>query len=167
VLYISTHEYPFYPGTGGVEETGSGAARGTKVNIPLPAGCGDDEYLAVFEQIIGPVVRRFQPQLVMVSAGYDLHWADGLALMEVTTTGFARMTKIIRGLAEELCHGHLVICLEGGYHLQALACSVKATLDTLIGDTDIDDPLGQSPRRSEAPSIDSLLKAIKEIHALG
>ena len=167
VLYISIHEYPFYPGTGGVEETGGGVARGTKVNIPLPAGCGDDEYLAVFEQIIGPVVRRFQPQLVMVSAGYDLHWADGLALMEVTTTGIARMANIIRGLAEELCQGHLVICLEGGYHLQALAGSVKATFDALIGDTDIDDPLGQSPRRSEAPSIDALLKAIKEIHALG
>ncbi len=166
VLYVSTHEYPFYPGTGDIEETGRGAARGTKVNIPLPADCGDDEYLHVFEEIISPVVERFKPQLIMVSAGYDPHWADGLALMQVTTTGFAQMVKIIRGLAEELCHGHIVICLEGGYHLQALAHSVKATFDTLIGNAAIDDPLGQSPRWSEAPSIDPLLKRIKEIHAL-
>jgi acetoin utilization deacetylase AcuC-like enzyme len=166
VLYISTHEYPFYPGTGNIEETGGGAAKGTKVNIPLPAGCGDDEYLLVLEQIIRPAVRRFKPQLVMVSAGYDSHWADGLALMQVTTTGFAQMVKIVRELAEELCQGHLAICLEGGYHLQALAYSVKATFDVLLGRADIDDPLAQSPRRSMAPSIDHLLKTIKEIHAL-
>ncbi len=166
VLYISTHEYPLYPGTGDVEDTGSGAARGTTVNIPLPPGCGDDEYLAAFEQVITPVVRRFKPQFIMVSAGYDAHWADGLALMQVTITGFARMVEIIRGLAEELCHGQIVICLEGGYHLQALSHSVKATFDSLIGNTSIDDPLGQSPHRSEAPGTDRLLNKIKEIHAL-
>ena len=166
VLYISTHEYPLYPGTGDVDETGSGTARGTKVNIPLPAGCGDDEYLLVFEQIISPVVRQFQPQLIVVSAGYDSHWADGLALMQVTTTGFAQMVKIIRGLADEFCQSSIVICLEGGYHLQALACSVKATFDVLLGNTDIDDPLGQSPRRFQAPSIEPLVRTIKEIHAL-
>ncbi len=166
VLYVSTHEYPFYPGTGGVDETGSGAARGTKVNIPLPAGCGDDEYLLVFEQIIAPVVRRFKPQLIMVSAGYDSHWADGLALMQVTVTGFAQMVKTIRGLAEELCRGRIVNCLEGGYHLQALAYSVKATFDLLLGRSEIDDPLGQSPRRLGAPGIDPLLRTIKEVHGL-
>ena len=86
--------------------------------------------------------------------------------MQVTVTGFARMVEIIRGLAEELCRGHIVMCLEGGYHLPAIAYSVKATFDTLIGNTGIDDPLGQSPRRSGAPGIDRLLKTLKEIHDL-
>jgi len=94
VLYISTHEYPFYPGTGDANEIGSGLAKGTTVNIPLPAGCGDDEYLVVFEQIVSPAVRRFKPQIIMVSAGYDPHWADPLAMMQVSTIGFAQMIKI-------------------------------------------------------------------------
>jgi acetoin utilization deacetylase AcuC-like enzyme len=166
VMYISTHEYPFYPGTGGVEETGRGTAKGTKVNIPLPAGCGDNEYLLAFEQIIMPVVKRFEPRLILVSAGYDAHWADELAMMQVTVSGFAQMARIIKGLADELCEGRLVFVLEGGYHLSALAASVKATLDVLLGNTSIDDPLGQSPRSFTAPQIDNLIRAIKEAHAL-
>ncbi len=166
VLYISTHQYPFYPGTGRAEQTGSGTAEGTTVNIPLPAGCGDTEYLQVFEQIIAPATKRFKPEFILVSAGYDPHWADGIALMQVTTTGFGRMVKIIKGLADELCHGRLVFTLEGGYNPIALATSVKATFDVLLGNTDIEDPLGQPPRRFEPPSISSLIKSIKEIHLL-
>ncbi len=166
VLYISTHESPFYPGTGSVDDTGGDAARGTTINIPLPAGCGDNEYLQVFGQIISPAVRRFKPGLVMVSAGYDAHWADGLALMEVTTSGFAQMVRIIKELAEELCGGQIVTCLEGGYHLPALAYSVKATFDVLLGNTGISDPLGQPPRQSRPPGIEPLLKRIRERHAL-
>ena len=166
VMYISTHEYPFYPGTGSVEETGSGTATGATINVPLPAGCGDSEYLQVFEQVIVPAAKRFQPQLILVSAGYDLHWADGIALMQVSVTGFAQMVSIIKGLADELCRGRLVFSLEGGYNLTALATSVKATFDMLLGNTSIDDPLGQSPRNFGAPRIDGLIKAIKEIHHL-
>jgi len=166
VLYLSTHEYPFYPGTGGIEETGDGAGRGTTVNIPLPAGCGDAEYLPVFDQIIIPAARRFNPGLILVSAGYDTHWADGLALMQVSVTGFAQMVKIIKGLADELCSGHLVFTLEGGYNPTALAASVKATFDVILGNTNIEDPLGQSPRRSEAPGITHLIESIKGIHNL-
>ncbi len=166
VMYISTHEYPFYPGTGSVEETGSGAAEGATINIPLPAGCGDSEYLPVFEQIIVPAAKRFQPQLILVSAGYDPHWADGLALMQVSVTGFGQMVRIIKRLADELCGGRLVFSLEGGYHLTALPASVKATFDILLGNSTIDDPLGQSPRSFEAPRIDRLISSIKEIHNL-
>ena len=100
VLYISTHEYPFYPGTGDIDETGTGEGKGTTVNIPLPAGCGDAEYLDVFEQIIAPATKRFRPQLVLVSAGYDNHWADGMALMQLSTAGFAQMVGIIKRLAK-------------------------------------------------------------------
>ena len=166
VLYISTHESPFYPGTGSVEETGGGAATGTKVNIPLPAGCGDNEYLQVFEQIVAPAVRRFKPQLILVSAGYDPHWADELAMMQVSTTGFAQMVKIIKQIADELCSGRLVFTLEGGYNLTALATSVKATFDGLLGNTNIEDPLGQPQRRIEIGGIDQFIERIKEIHNL-
>jgi len=166
VLYVSTHESPFYPGTGYIEETGKDEAKGTTVNIPLPAGCGDGEYLSVFEQIIVPVVRRFKPQLILVSAGYDTHWADGLAMMQVSITGFAQMVRIIKELAEELGSGRLVFTLEGGYNLTALAASVKATFDVLLGSASIEDPLGQSPRRLATPSIISLVNKIKEIHNL-
>ena len=166
VLYISTHQYPFYPGTGSIDEIGAGEAEGATVNIPLPAGCGDAEYLQVFDQIIIPAAKRFSPQLILVSAGYDPHWADGIALMQLTTSGFGQMVKIIKGLADELCNGHLVFALEGGYNLNALAVSVKATLDVLLGNADIEDPLGQPPHRFPAPSITPLVKAIKEIHNL-
>jgi len=166
VLYTSTHEYPFYPGTGSVGETGSGAGKGATVNIPLPAGCSDTEYLLVFQQIIVPVARRFKPQLILVSAGYDLHWADPIALMQLTTTGFAQIVSIIKGLADELCGGKMVFSLEGGYNFAALATSIKATLDVLLGNKDIEDPLGKSPRQFTAPSITPLIKQIKETHNL-
>jgi len=166
VLYISTHQFPLFPGTGFVDEIGSGEAKGTTLNIPLPPGCGDREYELAFTRIIMPAARRFQPQLIMVSAGYDAHWADELALMQVSTTGFARMVKIIRKLADELCSGKVVFSLEGGYNLDALAASVKATLDVLRGETSPEDRLGQPPQPLPAADIVPLIKAIKEIHAL-
>ncbi|MBI4187171.1 MAG: histone deacetylase [Chloroflexi bacterium] len=167
VLYISTHQYPHYPGTGSMTETGAGDAAGTTLNVPLPAGCGDREYLQVFEQVIIPAVRRFSPQLILVSAGYDTHWADQLAMMQVTTTGFALLVRAIKELADKLCHGRLTFNLEGGYNLAALAASVKATFDVLMGDTDIEDPLGQPQRRFQAPDLARLISSIKRIHHLG
>jgi acetoin utilization deacetylase AcuC-like enzyme len=171
VLYISTHEYPHYPGTGSIDEIGNGTAKGTTVNIPLPAGCGDNEYQKVFEQIVAPVVRRFSPQLIMVSAGYDAHWADGLAMMQVTITGFARITEIINEMAGEMCGGRLVLSLEGGYNLTALSSSVRATFEVLLGNKDlgnkdIDDKLGKSPFGVKAPDITSIIKEVQEIHNL-
>jgi acetoin utilization deacetylase AcuC-like enzyme len=165
VMYISTHEYPFYPGTGDINETGSGEGRGTNLNVSLPAGCGDSEYLEVFEQIIVPAARRFNPQLILVSTGYDGHWADPLAMMSLSVGGFARMAEIIKGLADELCGGRLVLTLEGGYNLEALAASVKATFDVLLGNAG-DDLSGAPPRRSEPPNIESLIAEIKKIHKL-
>ena len=166
VMYISTHQYPHYPGTGSIEETGIGTARGTTINIPLPGGSGDVEYQQVFAQIIVPAAQRFVPQFILVSAGYDAHWTDELAMMQVSTTGFAQMVKIIKGLADELCNGRLVFSLEGGYNLTALATSVKATFDVLLGNPNIEDPLGQTPYPWATPDITPLIKAIKEIHNL-
>lgn len=171
VLYISTHEFPLYPGTGGIEEIGIREAKGTTVNIPLPAGSSDEQYLDVFNEVIVPVVRRFRPELILVSAGFDAHWSDRLAMMEVSVTGFAQMAGIIKRLADELSGGHLVLTLEGGYPLTALAASVKATFDVLLGEEKIDDPLGPAQsgfklRGFEPPDITSLIASLKRLHQL-
>jgi acetoin utilization deacetylase AcuC-like enzyme len=166
VLYISTHQYPHYPGTGRIDETGEGAAKGTTVNIPLPIGCGDVQYKEVFEQVIAPVVQRFKPRLIMVSAGYDGHWSDGLAGMQLSITGFAQMVEIIKQIADEMCAGRIVLSLEGGYNLTTLSASVRATFEVLLGKKDIEDKLGQLPFEVEAPDITALLQRLKEIHNL-
>ncbi len=171
VLYISTHEFPLYPGTGGIEETGIRGAKGATVNIPLSAGSGDDEYLQVFNEIIIPVVKRFGPKLILVSAGYDGHWSDRLSMMELSVVGFAKMVGIIKELADELCGGYLVFTLEGGYSLAALAASVEVTFDMLLGEKEIDDPLGLPQSRFKLqgfgpPDITSLVKSLKRIHKL-
>lgn len=166
VLYFSTHEYPFYPGTGDVDEIGSGAGKGTTVNVPFPGACSDNEYLRAFAEVLVPATKRFKPQLMLVSAGYDTHWIDNMSLMQVSVSGFAQMVGIIKALAEELCQGRLVCALEGGYHHQALALSVKATFEVLLGKMPSEDPLGKAPQSGRAPNIDALLKTIKEIHSL-
>ena len=166
VMYISTHEYPFYPGTGDIGETGSGEGRGANLNIPLPAGCGDAEHIKVFEQVIVPAARRFEPRLILVSAGYDGHWADPLAEMDLSVYGYGRMMRIIKELADELCGGCLALTLEGGYDLKALAASVKATFDVLLGNA-FEDPLGAPPRFPNPSDISPLLGEIKKLHKLG
>jgi acetoin utilization deacetylase AcuC-like enzyme len=165
VLYISTHQFPLYPGTGRVEETGNGAGKGANINLPLPGGSGDAEYLMAFEEVIVPAARRFKPQFILVSAGYDGHWLDPLASMRLSTGGYARLVRIISELAGELCGGRLVFTLEGGYHLEALSYSVAATLEVLLGSQDIEDVPGPSPRGS-APDISGLLQRVKEVHRL-
>jgi len=168
VLYISTHQYPLYPGTGRVEETGIASGRGHTVNIPLPPWSGDREYLLAFEQIVVPVAHRFRPEIILVSAGYDAHWADNISSMQVTVGGYARMVTILKQLAAELCQGRMVFALEGGYHLQALAYSVKATFEVLLGlPAGVDDPLGAPPQCGGAPDIGPLLQRIKATHGLG
>lgn len=164
VLYFSTHQYPFYPGTGSVDETGARDGEGFTVNVPLIAGWGDNEYQAVFEDILAPVARRFQPQLILVSAGYDAHWADSIALMQVSVSGFARMVEITKTLADMLCQGRLVFTLEGGYHLEALPLSINASLDILQGNREINDPLGKKEAKTKPVNFDNFTKMVREIH---
>lgn len=164
VLYFSTHQYPFYPGTGSVGETGTRGGEGFTLNVPLVAGCGDEEYQSVFEDILAPVVRRFQPQLILVSAGYDAHWADSLALMQVSVSGFARLVEILKTLADMFCQGRLVLTLEGGYHPQALPASVKATFDVLLENPEITDPLGKQESRVKPADFLKFLKMVQDTH---
>jgi acetoin utilization deacetylase AcuC-like enzyme len=133
VMYMSSHQYPFYPGTGGAHEIGVGAGRGTTINCGLPAGQGDADYGVVFHDLFLPLAQKFAPQLIIVSAGYDAHARDPLAEMRVTDRGFAAMTSAVADLAAETCGGKLVLLLEGGYDLPALAASVRASLEALAG----------------------------------
>ncbi len=132
VLYASTHQYPYYPGTGDAIEAGRGDGEGTTLNIPLPAGCGDPEYIGAFQRLLVPVVRDYRPEMVFVSCGFDAHVDDPLAAMTVTGEGFRAMARIVRALADELCAGRLVLVLEGGYALSGLAEGTAAVLDELI-----------------------------------
>jgi acetoin utilization deacetylase AcuC-like enzyme len=166
VLYVSTHQSPLYPGTGNLEEIGSGEALGTKVNIPLPPGCTDTEYEMVFEKVVVPAVRRFRPQIILVSAGYDSHWSDRIAAMQVTIKGFVQIVKTIKTLAEEMCEKRLVMVLEGGYNPDALAASVKATFEVLLGDNKVEDVFDSPPLIRPPLDIQPLVQRIKEIHDL-
>jgi len=166
VLYFSTHQYPFYPGTGWMDETGAGEGEGTTVNFPMAAGWSDEEYLRAFNEVLVPVVRRFQPQLILVSAGFDVHWADQLAMMRVSVTGFAQMVTILKELAAELCQGRLVFTLEGGYNLQVVTSSIKAVFDVLLGNSEIDDPLGKESMARKPAGFDEHIETIKRIHHL-
>lgn len=142
VLYCSTHQVPFYPGTGPPDETGAGEAEGANANIALPAGCGDAEYRRAFELVIEPLVRRFEPQLILVSCGFDAHYADPIAGMTLSVDGYGDMTARLRALAEELCEGRLVFVLEGGYDLTAVSWGVRRVLEVLLGEEPTPDPLG-------------------------
>ncbi|HUX48481.1 MAG TPA: histone deacetylase, partial [Dehalococcoidia bacterium] len=166
VLYFSTHQYPFYPGTGWMDETGTGEGEGTTVNFPMAAGWGDEEYLRAFNEVLVPAARRFQPRLILVSAGFDAHWADHLAMMQVSVKGFAQMVMILKELAAELCQGRLVFTLEGGYNLQVVASSIKAAFDVLLGNSEIDDPLGKASMARKPEGFDEHIEAIKRIHHL-
>ncbi len=136
VMYMSTHQYPFYPGTGAINEVGSGAGLGYTVNAPMPATFGDDEYLRIFDGLLMPIARRFKPEFVLVSAGFDCHYRDPLGGMRVTEDGFLAMTRRLKRLAAECCAGRMAVILEGGYDLRALADSGRAVLEELGREAD-------------------------------
>lgn len=165
-LYISTHQYPHYPGTGYWNETGRGEGEGSVVNVPLGGGVGDEGFARIMAEIVEPVSWRFQPQLILVSAGYDAHWDDPLAYMQLSIEGYTRIARAVKELAEELCEGRLVITLEGGYHLEALSFSVLNTFAVLLGDEDwtLRDPLGPSPRAER--SVDDVIQRVRQVHGL-
>jgi len=131
VLYVSTHQYPYYPGTGAANDTGTGAGAGFTVNVPIEAGAVDEDYALVFTSIVVPVVRQFAPDLLLVSAGFDAHERDPLAGMRLTTPAFAAMTLELRAVAEECSAGRLALVTEGGYDLHALGASLGGVVQAL------------------------------------
>ncbi len=134
VLYVSTHQYPFYPGTGAAREIGTGRGEGATLNVPMPAGCGDAEYIGVFERILAPAARAFRPDYWIISCGFDAHEDDPLAAMRVTQSGYAALTAIVRTLADELSGGRMLFVLEGGYSLRGLREGVQALVAGLLAD---------------------------------
>ena len=147
VLYFSTHQYPFYPGTGSLEETGGPSAPGRNVNIPWPAGMGDPEYIEVFDRVVLPLARGFEPDLVLVSCGFDAAEGDLLGQMRLTPAGYAQMTRRLQTLAG----GRLVLALEGGYNLDAIGRSGAACTRALLGEDP--DPLARARPLPEAERI--------------
>jgi acetoin utilization deacetylase AcuC-like enzyme len=133
VLYLSTHQYPYYPGTGSLQETGQGKGEGFTVNIPLPGYQGDGDFATIFDDLVIPVGRQYNPQLILVSAGFDIYRGDPLGAMEVTAQGFAYMTRTLVSLAEEVCQGRLLVTLEGGYHPDGQRDGILAVLGELSG----------------------------------
>jgi acetoin utilization deacetylase AcuC-like enzyme len=146
VLFISSHQYPYYPGTGAAGDVGTGAGEGFTINLPMAAGATDADFERVYAKVAIPAVTRFRPELILISAGFDAHMDDPLAGMRLTGPFFGRLTAAIVKVAEECCQGRVVAITEGGYDLAALAESLRATIRALEGDTSFAPPTGPTPR---------------------
>ena len=155
VLYFSTHQFPFYPGTGSADEVGGPEARGCTVNVPWPAGCGDADYLAAFDRVLLPIARRFEPDLVLVSCGFDAADGDPLGSMRLSPAGYAAMTRRL----ETLAGGRLVLALEGGYNLPVIARSAEACLRVLLDESHAPEAAPQPPSAQAERALEAVRRA--------
>ena len=162
VLYFSTHQYPYYPGSGSLEEIGRGRGEGYTVNVPLSVGQGNDEYLDIFERILKPIALDYDPDLILVSAGFDTHKDDPLGGMEMTSKGFAALTGSLMNIANTCCGGKVVITLEGGYNLDGLRNSVKAVLNELAGLSNSYDEMLLS--KADQKRLDFTVEQVLSVH---
>ncbi|MPZ49908.1 MAG: histone deacetylase [Dehalococcoidia bacterium] len=167
VLYVSTHQSPYYPGTGHWREAGEGDGYLTTLNLPLPGGCGDAEYARVVDEVITAKLRAYRPELILVSAGYDAHFADPIdgALMRLSCGGYALLVARLRELAEELCGGRMVVALEGGYDLTALSWSVRNSIEAMLAEEPTPDPVGLA-LEAAAVDIEGLISDVRGLHGL-
>lgn len=166
VLFISTHQSPFYPGTGAVTDIGRGGGKGYTINIPLPAGHGDHSYSEVYTHIVWPMAERFKPQLILVSAGFDSHWIDPIAGMRLSLTGYAHLTQELIAMAHQFCGGRIIFAMEGGYNLEALGHGMANIAHALLGENTVSDPLGPPRNDQPEPDVRPLITKLKEIHDL-
>jgi acetoin utilization deacetylase AcuC-like enzyme len=164
VLFVSIHQQGIFPLSGGIEETGTGGGEGFTVNLPLEAGHGDETFLALLEEILWPLARRFAPELMLVSAGFDAHWRDPLASLNMSLKGFAELAQGLIAQAGELCNGRIVFATEGGYDLEVLGHGVANLAALLSGKGEIHDPLG--PGVQQTHEIRALLQALRQAHSL-
>jgi acetoin utilization deacetylase AcuC-like enzyme len=160
VLFVSSHQFPFYPGTGSVNEIGAGAGEGYTVNVPLPAGCGDREYLQVFQDVVLSAAQKFAPEWILVSAGFDPHMRDPLGGMEVTEAGFAAMARALVEQAAIFASGRLALVLEGGYDLAALRNSVAAVLGEMQAPQK--NALGKLPLNDSG--VEPIVRRVLQVH---
>lgn len=164
ILFISSHQYPFYPGTGSIREIGQGEAEGTIINIPLQSGVGDKGFKMVYDQVIIPSLERFNPDLILVSAGYDAHWDDPLANLNLSLVGYDWISRKLINAADEICSGKIIFFLEGGYNLEVLKNGVANTIRALLGIDFFEDPLGNSPEQQA--DVQKLIDDLIKIHNL-
>ncbi|HET7011900.1 MAG TPA: histone deacetylase [Anaerolineales bacterium] len=164
VLYISTHQEGIYPLTGWHDEIGIGAGEGSVIDLPLPSGTGDLGLLRVLDEVVFAAATRFRPDVVMVSAGFDTHWRDPLASLQLTTSGYSAVAKKLMELAADLCAGRLLFALEGGYDSEAVAEGVLACLAAMAGRPAYLDHLGPAPQPE--PDIDPILQRARSLHSL-
>jgi acetoin utilization deacetylase AcuC-like enzyme len=164
VLYASIHQFPFYPGTGAVGEIGVGDGEGFTFNVPLPAECGDSEYVGVMERLIAPAAQSFRPEMILISCGFDAHRDDPLAAMNVTREGYRDMGTIVRALADDLCGGRLMFVLEGGYAASGLMDGVNAVLDAITGDESLKVPKQNAV--SAGNVLDTIVEQVSDAHHL-
>ncbi len=138
VLYVSTHQWPLYPGTGLADDAGVGAGRGFTANVPMERGATDGDYAVVFDSIVLPLTRLFNPELVVISAGFDAHEEDPIGGMRMSADGLARLTGRLCAVADGCAAGRVVLVTEGGYHLRAMAASLSASLSAMEGGLEAD-----------------------------
>ena len=150
VLFVSSHQYPYYPGTGGATEIGAGAGAGFTVNLPLDAGAGDADLDEVFRAVAVPVLDAFAPDLVLVSAGFDAHASDPLGGFRMTPDGFANLARLIEGVAARHAGGRRVYVTEGGYDIEGLTASLNAVLHVVAGGDATDVPAAGDRARGRA-----------------
>jgi acetoin utilization deacetylase AcuC-like enzyme len=162
VLVLSVHQEFWYPGTGAMSEIGEGAGEGFTVNVPLPAETGDAGYEATFEDVVLPLAAAFQPEFVVISAGYDGHFADPLGGMVLTARGYGRLARLVDDAARTRDIPLLAI-LEGGYDLDALGASVVATLEALTGHRAWSAPAEEAPAETPAPVIQARLREVRGV----
>jgi acetoin utilization deacetylase AcuC-like enzyme len=159
ILYFSTHQFPYYPGTGWYDETGSAAGAGYTINIPMGYGMKDDDYVYAFEQVLSPVANLFQPDILLVSAGFDTYYNDPLGGMAVTEHGYCAMTRIIMEIADKWCGSKILIALEGGYDPPGLARCTKAVITMLTGKPEYNYEKKETPH----PGIVKVVNILKNI----
>ena len=156
-LFVSMHQFPCYPGTGSAREVGYGSGEGFTVNVPMPPGSGDDECLAAFHSVVLPIAEQFEPEFVLISAGFDAHRDDPLASLEMTEAGFAALTSGLLKIADRWAHGRCAAVLEGGYDLEALARSVETVVRRMSGGTSMHDG-GDAATRALPETLDEVFK---------
>jgi acetoin utilization deacetylase AcuC-like enzyme len=152
LVFCSIHQYPFWPGSGPLEDVGSGDGEGFSLNLPVPAGTGEDAFFSLVEHVCAPVARQFGPDLILISAGYDAHRHDPLGGLALDTSSFGVLARQVRALGDEL-GAPVGAVLEGGYDLQALAASVAATMEALAGDGEPPAAPGRHPLAERALAV--------------
>ncbi|MCD4720187.1 MAG: histone deacetylase [Desulfobacula sp.] len=162
VLFFSVHQAGLFPGTGIFTETGLGPGEGYTINLPIPKGYGDAEYVSIFEHLLAPVAEHFAPELILVSAGFDTHKDDPMGGMLMTAEGFAGMTASIKRIADKVCGGKMVYSLEGGYNCDALSGAVKAVLKEMAGITCCD--VSAMAAKADNKKKDFVVRRYIEVH---